>query len=202
MPRNAQIAALVLALLAASPAFSEPKPASTDPGAAPAGHYVLDHAHASLLAKVSHMGLSFYTMRFDRFDARYEFDPSSPAESKIIVTIDANSLDVGDDAIGRQFARQFLGADTTPQISFVSTGIQRTDANHGTVTGELSFHGVTRPVTLIVTFNGYDSSLIGGRRMGFSAVTDFLRSDFGSKAWLSLVGDQVHLLIEAEFTLE
>jgi polyisoprenoid-binding protein YceI len=194
--------ALMGAVLGASPALADIKPPNTDPAAAPAGDYVLDKRHASVIAKVSHMGLSGYTMRFDRLDGHFAFDPAQPDAAKISVTIDANSLDVGESVLNHQFAREFLGADADPQISFTSTGIQRTDANHGTVTGDLTFHGVTRPVTLTVTFNGYESSLIGGRRMGFSAAADFLRSDFGSKAWLSLVGDQVHLLIEAEFTLE
>jgi polyisoprenoid-binding protein YceI len=205
MARNAlvaaQIAAMALAIFLASPALAEPKPASTDPAAAPAGHYVLDHTHASLLAKVSHMGLSFYTMRFNRFDARYDFDPASPAASKIEVTIDANSLDVGDDAIGRQFARQFLGADQHPQITFVSGGVQSTDPGHGVLAGDLTLNGVTKPVTLDVTYNGSGPGLFGfgGYRMGFSAAGNIKRSDFGSKAWEGLVGDTVRLLIEVEF---
>jgi len=202
MPRNALSLALALALIGLSPAMAaEPKPASTDPAGAPAGHYVLDHTHASLLAKVSHMGLSYYTMRFDRFDARYDYDPASPAASKIEVTIDANSLDVGDDVIGRQFARQFLGADKHPQITFVSDGVQPTDPGHGTLSGDLTLNGVTRPVTMEVTFNGSGPGLfgIGGYRMGFSAITSIKRSDFGSKAWEGLVGDTVRLLIEVEF---
>ena len=201
MARNVLVAALALAIIATSSVIAEPKPASTDSAAAPAGHYVLDHTHASLLAKVSHMGLSFYTMRFNRFDARYDYDPTSPAASKIEVTIDANSLDVGDDAIGRQFARQFLGADKHPQITFTSAGVQATEPGHGTLAGDLTLNGVTRPVTLDVTFNGSGPGLfgIGGYRMGFSAVGDIKRSEFGSKAWEGLVGDNVRLLIEVEF---
>ena len=205
MPRNAliaaQIAAMALAILAASPTLAEPKPATTDPTVAHAGHYVLDHTHASLLAKVSHLGLSFYTMRFNRFDARYDYDPSSPSASRIEVTIDANSLDVGDDAIGHQFARQFLGADKHPQITFVSAGVQATEPGHGVLAGDLTLNGVTRPVTLDVAFNGAGPGVfgLGGYRMGFSAVGDVKRSDFGLKAWEGLVGDTVRLLIEVEF---
>jgi polyisoprenoid-binding protein YceI len=196
------IAALLAAVLAfATAAAAEPAPASTDPAAAPAGHYLLDHTHASLLARVSHMGLSHYTMRFDRFNARYDFDPGSPAASKIDVTIDANSLDVGDEAIGKQFARQFLGAEAHPQITFASSGVTPTSPGHGTLSGDLTLNGVTKPVTLDVVFNGSGPGLfgLGGYRMGFSAATEIKRSDFGLKAWQSLVGDKVELLIEAEF---
>jgi polyisoprenoid-binding protein YceI len=200
MPRLVILAA-AFALAAATPALAEPKPASTDPADAPAGDYVLDHAHANLTAKVSHMGLSFYTMRFDRFDAHYDYDPGKPELSLITVTIDADSLDVGDEALGKQFARTFLGAAKFPRITFASAGVQRTDPGHGLLTGDLTLNGVTKPVTLNVTFNGAGPPFlgIGGYRMGFSATGDVKRSDFGLKSWESLVGDNVRLLIEAEF---
>jgi len=195
------IVAMIVVVTAAAPATAEPKPASTDPADAPAGAYVLDRSHASLTAKVSHMGLSFYTMRFDRFDARYDYDPGKPEASQIQVTIDADSLDVGEAAIGKQFARQFLGADRFPQATFTSAGVQQTGPGHGLLPGQLTLNGVTRPVTLDVTFNGTSPAFLGlgGHRMGFSATADVKRSDFGLTSWESLVGDDVRLLIEAEF---
>ena len=69
----------------------------------------------------------------------------------------------------------------------------------GTVTGDLTFRGVTKPVTLQVTFNGTGPGLLGGHRMGFSATTDIKRSDFGSHQYEGMVGDDVHLDIEVEF---
>lgn len=197
MVRAASLALLVVLCGAPAAWAAQPNP---DPAAAPAGAYVLDKRHASVLAKVSHMGLSGYTMRFGKVDGRFDYDPAQPEAAKLSVTIDANSLDVGEDKLDRQFAREFLGADENPEITFVSTGITRTDPAHGEVTGDLTLHGVTRPVTLAVTFNGYDQSLLFGKRMGFSATGDILRSDFGSRAWLGLVGDKVRLIIEAEFT--
>jgi polyisoprenoid-binding protein YceI len=195
------IAAAVAAILArASPAWAEPAASVRDPAAVPAGAYVLDPRHASLTARVSHMGLSDYTMRFDRLDAHFDYDPTQPLATKLVVDVDPASLDVGDAAIGKRFAAEFLDAGGAPQITFTSTAITLTDQTHGTVTGDLAFHGEVHPVTLAVTFNGYGASLIGGRRMGFSAIADIKRSDFGSKAWLSEVGDTVHLVIEAEFT--
>ena len=67
------------------------------------------------------------------------------------------------------------------------------------MTGDLTFRGVTKPVTLDVIYNGTASALIGGRRMGFSATTVIKRSDFGSTAWRNAVGDDVQVVIEAEF---
>lgn len=190
-------AAALIATLCACSALAAP---SVDPAAAPAGHYVLDQRHASVTARVRHMGLSNYTMRFRHIEAGYDYDPANPLASKISVTIDAHSLDTGDDRVSKQFANEFLGADAHPMITFDSTAVQTTEANHGTVAGDLSFRGVTRPVTLDVTYNGTESNLlIGGRRMGFSATAVIKRSEFGSKAWQEAVGDDVQLLIEAEF---
>jgi len=193
-------AAFALMLIAGPALAAEPAAAVHDPAAVPAGEYRLDPRHASLIATVSHMGLSQYTMRFDKLDAHFVYDPAHPQASQIAVTVDPASLDVGDAGVSHQFADTFLDAGASPQITFTSTAIQITDAAHGTVTGDLAFHGQTHPVTLAVTFNGYGASLIGGQRVGFSATTDIKRSDFGSKAWLGPVGDTVHLVIEAEFT--
>lgn len=190
----------LLVLIVGAMAEAAPKPASTDPGDAPAGLYVLDKTHASLTAHVSHMGLSSYTMRFDGVDAQFNYDPANPEASQIVATVDANSMDVGAAKLERGFARTFLDADNHPKITFSSTRIQR-DGVHGTVTGDLTLRGVTWPVTLAVTFNGCGPGFmgLGGYRMGFSATSDIKRSDFGSKQWASVVGDDVHLIIEAEF---
>jgi polyisoprenoid-binding protein YceI len=190
---------VVAGLLLASRAGGVGAAPTLDPAKASAGHYVLDRRHASLVARVRHMGLSLYTMRFDRVDGDYDYDPAQPLASKISMSVDAGSLDTGDPGVSRQFAREFLDADRNPTITFTSSAIQTTDGTHGTVTGDLTLRGVTQPVTLDVTYDGAASGLIGGHRMGFSATTRIKRSQFGSKAWLGDVGDDVQLVIEAEF---
>ena len=197
MRRLTALAAFVV-LTAATAAAAEPKPASLNPDDAPAGTYVLDKTHASLTASVLHMGLSRYTMRFDGLDGAFVYDPRAPESTKVQATDDANSLDVGAPKISAQFARDFLAAGDHPQITFTSSTITYV-GNHGTMTGDLTLRGVTRPVTLDVIFNGAGSGLLGGHRMGFSASGDIKRSDFGSKALLWAVGDTVHIAIEAEF---
>jgi polyisoprenoid-binding protein YceI len=196
-----RLAALVLACgLIALPAAAAP---TTDPADMPAGQYVLDPAHASLIARVRHVGLSRYTVRFDKLDARFDYDPKTPAASKVSVTVDATSLDNGDPRVSAKFAEEFLDAGKSPTITFVSTAIVLGEGNSGTMTGDLTFRGVTRPVTLNVTFDGYLSGLMG-QRAGFSAQGTIKRSAFGSTYMLNpplaFVGDDVDLDIEAEFT--
>jgi polyisoprenoid-binding protein YceI len=172
---------------------------SLDPAKAPAGHYELDRRHTAVLASVLHEGVSHFIMRLDQVSGAYDYDPANPRATKISITMDARSLDAGDAAINKQFADQFLDASHNPQITFTSTAIRASDATHGQVTGQLTFHGVTRPVTLQVAYNGFAPNLILGSRMGFSASTVIRRSDFGSNAWEGPVGDDVRITIETEF---
>jgi polyisoprenoid-binding protein YceI len=176
-----------------------PACAAAEPAKAPAGHYELDRRHTAVLASVLHEGVSHFVMRLDQVSGAYDYDPANPKASKISITMDARSLDTGDAAVSKQFADQFLDAGHDPQITFTSTAIRPSDAAHGQVTGELTFHGVTRPVTLQVAYNGYSPNLILGNRMGFSASTVIRRSDFGCKAWEGPVGDDVRVTIETEF---
>lgn len=192
--------ALVLALaLAAAPLSYAAAAPNTDPAAMPAGTYVLDKTHASVTGKVQHFGFSAYTFRFNTIDASFTYDPKSPETSKLEVTIDANSLSTGFDKADKAFPAEFLGADKSPKVTFVSKSIKRTGAK-GTVTGDLTLGGVTKPVTLNVTYNGFGATMGPANRAGFSATTVVKRSDFGLNKYVPSVGDNVALDIEVEFT--
>jgi polyisoprenoid-binding protein YceI len=190
-------AAFAVALIGA-PAFAQQ--VSTDPTTAPAGAYHLDKKHASVTLKLSHMGLSYYTMRFDGIDAGYTYDPANPAASKINVAIDPKSIDTDNVAFNTEIADQFLEAGKYPTISFVSTAVHPGAGGKGEVVGNLTFHGVTRPLTLDVVFNGAGNPMGGPVRMGFSGIATIKRSDFGVTKYVPLVGDDVTVLIETEFT--
>jgi polyisoprenoid-binding protein YceI len=166
------------------------------------GHYVLDKHHASLVARVSHMGVSLYTLRFDTLDASLDYDPAHPERTHVEASVDPASLDVGAD-YSQKFAEEFLSASKFPKATFVSTSIQPGAGNQGTMSGELTLMGVTRPVTFNVTLVGTGHEPLplplGQRAAGFEAATTIKRSDFGSTFLGDLVGDEVTLQIEAEF---
>jgi len=190
------LAASLLALVIAGPAAA----LTRDPAQMPAGAYVADKKHSVLLARVRHMGLSGYTMRFTVTDAHFDYDPKNPTASKVSVTVDAASIDTGQPQYGPQFARQFLDAEHYPTITFVSTGLKQTGPQTGVMTGDLTLRGVTKPVELDVVFDGYTASALAGQRAGFSASGRIDRTQFGSK-FLSpdIVADDVDLIIEVEF---
>jgi len=162
---------------------------------------LLDPTHASVTLKLSHMGFSQYTMRFTKIEASFDYDPVKPETSAISVRIDPASLETGDSKFNAELTGDgWLEAGKYPDIKFVSTGVDVGDGTHGTVTGNLTFHGVTKPVTLNVTFNGVGAGMNPmAVKTGFSGTAMIKRSDFGVSKYVPLVGDDVTVLIETEF---
>ena len=169
----------------------------TDPAGAPAGEYALDTHHASVTLKLAHMGLSHYTMHFTKMQGGYTYNPAHPDATKVSLTIDPNSIQTDDPDFNTEIAEKFLETAKYPTLTFVSTGITRT-GDHGKMTGDLTFHGVTKPVTLNVDYRGF-VAMMGQQHMGFSAETTIKRTDFGAGAYVPVVGDDVTVLVEVEF---
>jgi polyisoprenoid-binding protein YceI len=196
--RTAALALMALAL----PLVLAAAPAPLGPASVPAGHYVLDKKHASLIARVKHMGVSLYALRFNDIDASFDYSPERPTATRLQASVDPASLDVNAD-YGKQFAEEFLSVSKFPRATFVSTAVTDAGNGQGTMTGDLTLMGVTKPVTFNVTLIGSDHEVLpiplGRRAAGFEATTTIKRSDFGSTYLNNLVGDEVTLQIEAEF---
>ena len=196
-------AALVAVGLLTAAAY-KPDPSAS---AMPSGTYVLDPHHASLLVKVRHQGFSLYTLRFTGLDAGFSYDPAHPDATKLGVKVATASIDTatGADPFGKAFNAELLAADWLdgkqfPTITFNSTSVDVGDGHTGKITGDLTLHGVTKPVTLAVTFNGSGKGIPGGEtRAGFSGTATIKRSDFGVTKYVPVIGDEVQLTIEAEF---
>src|ERR1700712_3329718 len=94
------VVALSFALLAAVPALANPT--SHEPAKIPAGTYVLDKRHASLVAKIVHMGFSRYTLRFDAIDGGFTYDPANWQATKVTIDVPAASVDTGDAGFNKQ----------------------------------------------------------------------------------------------------
>ncbi len=199
--------ALAVALLSAPAAYAAPGVTSTKPADLPAGHYALDKTHASVVAKIKHMGFSNYQFRFTKVDASFDYDPKAPQDAKIKVTVDPGSIDTatGADEFGLKFNKELAGdgwleANKFPTATFVSTKVEPGAGQTGKVYGDFTLHGVTKPIVLDVTFNGVGSGFAPGSvKTGFSASTTIKRSEFGVSKYVPLVGDEVALNIEVEF---
>ncbi len=194
---RALVFALVLAA-AAAPALADPN--TRDPAKVPAGAYELDPRHAGLVVRIPHMGgFSRYTMRFNTLSGGFAYDPANWQATKVTLSIDPKSIDTGTPSFSKTVAG-FFEPEKYPAIQFVSTSAQGGADGHGTVTGDLTFHGVTRPVTLDVQYNGSGPGLLGaGTRLGFSGTGRIKRSDFGVDNVRQFAGDDIDLSFEIEF---
>lgn len=164
-----------------------------------AGTYMLEKTHASINAKVMHQGFAFYAFRFDKFDASFDYNPKEPTASKVVVTVDVKSMNTGLAKADKDFPVDFLAADKHPTATFKSTKISINQANKGTMAGDFTLGGVTKPIVLDVVFNGAGKDMFGAMRSGFSAKTTIKRSEFGLAKYVPSIGDDVALDIEVEF---
>ena len=166
---------------------------STNPKVVAAGEYKLDPHHTSVTAKLVHMGLSHYTLRFDAVSGRFAFDPHHAAASDVEISIDPKSVDTGDQVFDKKIASKYFETDKYPSLTFNSATVKIV-GDHILVDGVLDFHGVKKPVVLNVIYRGFAQS-----RMGFSGEATFKRSEFGVGEWIPLEADEVTILVEAEF---
>ena len=201
MFRTVLMAAAALSLFAAPAAMAAPGVSSKATADLPAGAYAIDVTHASLVAKVGHMGFSNYAMRFNTLDAKFSYDPANPTTAKVTATVDPASIDTGSASFNEELkGEKWLNAAKFPTITFASTALTLTGADTGKLAGDLTFLGVTKPVVLDVTWNGVGAGMMGGTRTGFSATGSIKRTDFGFGTYVPVIGDKVDLLIEIEFT--
>jgi polyisoprenoid-binding protein YceI len=216
MNRLIILAAASVLTLAACSKPAEKAPAAP-PAAAPvkveipAGDYTLDPEHSTVLFKLSHLGFSNYTAQFAKFEAKLTLDPANLEAAHIEVMVDPRSLSLPSPPEG--FKDELLGdgwldASRYSTITYKSTHIQPTGPDSALITGDLSLHGVTKPLVLQAKFNGGYAGhpMDPHARAGFSATGAFKRSDFGMAFGVPAPGtkmgvsDEVQVVIETEFT--
>lgn len=178
----------------------------------PAGAYALDKRHASVIWRLRHMGLALYAGRFDEIDAKLTFDPKNPAASTLTATVAVASVSTGlpgdpERKFDKEIATQVFGSEANPTATFVSKSITLTGPNTGDMLGDLTLRGVTKPVTLKVTFDGGRFVQFRGKHiLGFSATGLINRKDFAASLANPMANaaasDAVELLIAGEFIQE
>ncbi len=180
------------------------------------GTYALEKTHAFLTASVSHGGLSDYRMDFTDIDATMNFDPDDASATSIEFSVNPASVvthypgdykaghgDSGFETWDEQLSRdaKFFNTDNFPEATFKSTKVRRTGPYSAKVTGDLTFLGVTKPVTFDVTYNGVGNKPWYGEMdlIGFNADATISRSEFGLTAMKGGIGEQVEISFSGEF---
>jgi polyisoprenoid-binding protein YceI len=187
-----------VAVMAAGVAGFAPVPAKK-------GTYKIDPRHSQIIFEIQHMKLSNFFGRLGPVSGTLTFDPDAPQTSTLDAAVDMSTVDTHVPQLDKELVG-FFNAAKFPTASFKATGITRTGEDTGTVTGDLTLAGVTKPVTLNVTFKGARNPPIPLQpyRIGFNATATIKRSDFDltHSMWTGIVADDVTLMIEAEGELQ
>lgn len=172
--------------------------------ASPAGSYQIDPDHSGVQFTIGHAGVGEFTGVFKRITGSYTFDPQHPQQDKADITIAANSLDTflpqrDTDLL----AAPFFDAAAHPDIRFVSTRYVPHGKDGGTLEGNLTLRGVTRPVRFAVKVIGagdvpYLPKPWGGHLSGFVATATINRMDFGMTAFAAGLSHKVQVRVEVE----
>jgi polyisoprenoid-binding protein YceI len=193
------IPGLVLALVA-TPVLAQ-SPVTRDPAQSQAGTYAVDPGHTQVGWRVSHMGFSNYAGGFSDVSGSLTLDPKNPAASKLSVKIPVASVTTTSAKLTDELkGDQWLDAGKYPTMTFVSTKVAPAGKDHAKVTGDLTLHGVTKPVILDVTLVGAGANPLNKKyTVGFEATGTLKRSEFGVKTYVPLIGDELHLTIAGAF---
>jgi polyisoprenoid-binding protein YceI len=176
-------------------------PATADVTKRRYANYRLAPERSSVALVVPIIGHSYLRMSFRRIDAMLARPIDGAKDPQVTVTIDAASLDAN-----KPFATSIVKSDAVldvahyPSIRFASTRFARTTKDTGFLTGDLTIRGTTRPVTLFVTLEQKaDRTFYDGESLSFAAEGHFSRATFGLSAWSTTIGDDIHMMIRAEF---
>jgi polyisoprenoid-binding protein YceI len=166
--------------------------------------YRLDPVHTQILFFVSHLGFSNSQGEFLKFNGEFVFDEKRFRDTRVMVTIDTDSLDMDDQKWNARLkGRKYFDVENYPKIRFISTRIEPTGPQSANVHGQLTMLGVTRPVVLNMRFNRAGNHPLSRRYIaGFSGHSVLRRSEFGMTSDLKWVGDEVHIRLEVEGVLE
>lgn len=185
-------------LLLASAAFAffaVPSAARAEPE-----KYVFDKPHTQILFAVDHLGFAKSYGKFLDYTGEIMWDKAEPAKSSVSVTIPMAGLDMGDATWKEHLSgEKWFNVAQFPEMTFKSTAIEVTGEKTANITGDLTLHGVTKPVVLATTFNKADKHpMMDRQEAGFSATTSIKRSEFGITEAVPYVGDDVAITIEVE----
>ncbi len=167
----------------------------------------IDPVHSSAEFKVKHMMISNIKGSIQGITGDLTEHATDASLSSIEATLDASTLSTGlADRDAHLKAADFLETEKYPTITFKSTSVKAKGKEEYAVTGNLTIHGVTRPVTLEVEGpSAPQKDSYGNTRIGLSATTKINRKDFGL-AWNGVletgglvVGDEVHITLDVEF---
>ena len=160
--------------------------------------YNIDPTHSFIDFKIQHLGVSWLKGRFNDISGTFEYDAKAPTKSSIDIVVKTSSIDSNHAERDKHLrGKDFLDTDKHPTASFKATEFNG-DSNKGTLKGDLTLHGVTKPVSLEVTKVGEGKDPWGGYRAGFEGTFTIKRSDFGISYNLGPAAESMDLIVSIE----
>lgn len=206
MTQQTRIVRMALAIGLAGGMFAAAAPVraagpTTDPASVQSGTYAVEPNHTAIVFGVSHMGFTTYYGSLTGASGTLTLSAKEPQTSKLEISVPTASVDVPSEKLeGELKSAAWLDAAKYPAITFRSTSVKRTGKLTAQVTGELTLHGVTKPVTLAVRFQGAGMNPIDKKyTVGFEATGKIMRSEYGVKTYVPLIGDEVDLRLSGAF---
>ena len=186
-------ALMLAAALIANPSASQAEPAD----------FVLDPTHTYITFFVSHLGFSDMSGMFLESEGSFSYDEEAKELKSATITVSTDSVFTNHDERDKHLRNaDFLNTSEFPEMTFVATKAEKLSDTEGKVTGDLTLLGVTKPITLDVTFNKAGNYPFGDGHyaLGFDATGSFKRSDFGMTYGVDgdIVGDEIKLVIGVE----
>ncbi len=166
-----------------------------------AADYVIDTkgAHASINFKIKHLGYSWLLGRFNHFEGSFSYDEKDPAASRVEVIIDAASVDSNHAERDKHLrGEKFLDVEKFPTASFIGTSFKETGEGKAILEGDLTLHGVTRPISINVEQIGHGPDPWGGYRRGFTGTATLTLKDFAIDYDLGPASTQVEMFLSVE----
>ena len=169
-----------------------------------AGDYKVEPRHTQVSFSISHFGITDFSGFFSGASGTLRLDSSAASASELEVSIPVSSILTTVPLLDDQLKKdQWFDVAKFPNATFTSTKVAPTGNDSATITGDLTLHGVTKPITLKARLIGSGANpLDKSFNVGFEAVGTIKRSDFGIKQYVPLVGDDVALKIAGAFVLQ
>jgi polyisoprenoid-binding protein YceI len=181
-------------------AAGRPEAAPTVAPARAEGAYTVDAVHSSVIYRIKHLNVSNSYGRFNDISGSFHFDAAKPEASVLDVSVQTESIDSANEKRdGHLKSQDFFSAKEFPTIAFKGKTFKKTTDTTFDVEGDLSLHGVTKPVTVKVELTGSGPGMRGGEVAGIEARFSIKRSDFGMNYMVGKgLSDEVDLIVSLE----
>ncbi len=196
------VSLLAVATVAGVAAFSPVDPQATNTQATDTQAtetYKVDPVHTTAIFRIKHLGVTYFYGRFNETTGSFTLNTENPSEMSFDVQIKTQSVDTNAARRDNHLkSPDFFNAKQFPTISFKSKSVQSSGENTYTVAGDLTLHGVTKPISVQMEFVGQGDRGQRGYRAGFEVTFTIKRSDYGMNYMQGMLGDEVRIMVGLE----